>query len=154
MTAGSNRLGEMLVKSNLITEDQLKKALAQQTSSGGRLGSNLVKLGYISEEDITSFLSKQYGVPSINLAHFEIDAAVIKLVPAEIAQKHMVIPINRKGNCLTVAVADPSNIFAIDDVHFLSGFPTKPVVATETQIRNAIDRYYHSVEVNPRGARA
>lgn len=144
MTAGSNRLGEMLVKSNLITEDQLKKALAQQTSSGGRLGSNLVKLGYISEEDITSFLSKQYGVPSINLAHFEIDAAVIKLVPAEIAQKHMVIPINRKGNALTVAMADPSNIFAIDDIKFLSGFKVEPVVTAESSIKNAINKHYDS----------
>ena len=144
MTAGSNRLGEMLVKSNLITEDQLKKALAQQTSSGGRLGSNLVKLGYISEEDITSFLSKQYGVPSINLAHFEIDSAVIKLVPAEIAQKHMVIPINRKGNALTVAMADPSNIFAIDDIKFLSGFKVEPVVTAESSIKSAINKHYDS----------
>ncbi|HET7853141.1 MAG TPA: type II secretion system protein GspE, partial [Candidatus Methylomirabilis sp.] len=121
MTVGSSRLGEMLVKSKLITEDQLKKALSQQSTSGGRLGSNLVKLGFLTEEDITSFLSKQYGVPSINLAHFEIDQNVIKLVPAEIAQKHMVIPINRKGSVLTVAMADPSNIFAIDDIKFLSG---------------------------------
>jgi type IV pilus assembly protein PilB len=134
----------MLVKSSLITEDQLKKALAQQTSSGGRLGSNLVKLGYISEEDITSFLSKQYGVPSINLAHFEIDSAVIKLVPAEIAQKHMVIPINRKGNALTVAMADPSNIFAIDDIKFLSGFKVEPVVTAESSIKSAINKHYDS----------
>jgi type IV pilus assembly protein PilB len=144
MTAGSSRLGEMLVKSKLITEDQLKKALAQQSTSGGRLGSNLVKLGYLTEEDITSFLSKQYGVPSINLAHFEIDPSVIKLVPGEIAQKHMVIPINRKGSVLTVAMADPSNIFAIDDIKFLSGFKVEPVVAAETSIRNAINKHYDS----------
>jgi type IV pilus assembly protein PilB len=134
----------MLVKSKLITEEQLKKALAQQSTSGGRLGSNLVKLGYLTEEDITSFLSKQYGVPSINLAHFEIDQSVIKLVPAEIAQKHMVIPINRKGSVLTVAMADPSNIFAIDDIKFLSGFKVEPVVAAETSIKNAINKHYDS----------
>jgi len=144
MTVGSSRLGEMLVKSKLITEDQLKKALAQQSTSGGRLGSNLVKLGFLTEEDITSFLSKQYGVPSINLAHFEIDQSVIKLVPAEIAQKHMVIPINRKGSVLTVAMADPSNIFAIDDIKFLSGFKVEPVVAAETSIKNAINKHYDS----------
>ena len=144
MTVGSSRLGEMLVKSKLITEDQLKKALAQQSTSGGRLGSNLVKLGFLTEEDITSFLSKQYGVPSINLAHFEIDQNVIKLVPAEIAQKHMVIPINRKGSVLTVAMADPSNIFAIDDIKFLSGFKVEPVVAAETSIKNAINKHYDS----------
>jgi len=134
----------MLVKSKLITEDQLKKALAQQSTAGGRLGSNLVKLGFLTEEDITSFLSKQYGVPSINLAHFEIDQSVIKLVPAEIAQKHMVIPINRKGSVLTVAMADPSNIFAIDDIKFLSGFKVEPVVAAETSIKNAINKHYDS----------
>ena len=144
MTVGSSRLGEMLVKSKLITEDQLKKALAQQSTAGGRLGSNLVKLGFLTEEDITSFLSKQYGVPSINLAHFEIDQSVIKLVPAEIAQKHMVIPINRKGSVLTVAMADPSNIFAIDDIKFLSGFKVEPVVAAETSIKNAINKHYDS----------
>ncbi len=144
MTVGSSRLGEMLVKSKLITEEQLKKALTQQSSGGGRLGSNLVKLGYLSEEDITSFLSKQYGVPSINLAHFEIEQGVIKLVPAEIAQKHGVIPINRKGNVLTVAMADPSNIFAIDDIKFLSGFKVEPVVAAETSIKNAINKHYDS----------
>ncbi len=144
MTVASSRLGEMLVKSKLISDDQLKKALTQQSSGGGRLGSNLVKLGYLSEEDITSFLSKQYGVPSINLAHFEIDQSVIKLVPAEIAQKHMVIPINRKGNVITVAMADPSNIFAIDDIKFLSGFKVEPVVAAETSIRNAINKHYDS----------
>ena len=144
MTIASSRLGEMLVKSKLISDDQLKKALTQQSSGGGRLGSNLVKLGYLSEEDITSFLSKQYGVPSINLAHFEIDQSVIKLVPAEIAQKHMVIPINRKGNVITVAMADPSNIFAIDDIKFLSGFKVEPVVAAETSIKNAINKHYDS----------
>jgi type IV pilus assembly protein PilB len=144
MSVGSNRLGEMLVKSKLITEEQLKKALSQQSTGGGRLGSNLVKLGYISEEDITSFLSKQFGVPSINLAHFEIDASVIKLVPAETAQKHMVIPINRKGNALTVAMADPSNVFAIDDIRFLCGFKVEPVVAAESSIRNAINKHYDS----------
>ncbi|MFQ5881414.1 MAG: type IV-A pilus assembly ATPase PilB [Candidatus Methylomirabilales bacterium] len=144
MAVGPSRLGDMLVKAKLITEEQLRKALAQQETSGGRLGSNLVKLGYLTEEDITSFLSKQYGVPSINLAHFEIDQSLIKLVPAEIAQKHMLIPINRKGNALTVAMADPSNIFAIDDIKFLSGFKVEPVVAAETSIKNAINKHYDS----------
>ncbi|MFQ5532610.1 MAG: type IV-A pilus assembly ATPase PilB [Candidatus Methylomirabilales bacterium] len=147
MTVGSSRLGDMLVKSKLITEEQLKKALSQQSTTGGRLGSNLVQLGYLTEEDITSFLSKQYGVPSINLAHFEVDPSVIKLVPAEIAQKHMVIPINRKGNVLTVAMADPSNIFAVDDIKFLSGFKVEPVVAAETSIKNAINKHYDSAGV-------
>ena len=144
MAVSTQRLGEMLVKANLITEEQLRKALAQQETSGGRLGANLVKLGYLSEDDITSFLSKQYGVPSINLSHFEIDPAVIKLVPSEIAQKHMIVPISRTGSVLTVAMADPSNIFAIDDIKFMTGFKVEPVVAAETSIKNAINKYYDS----------
>ncbi|MGH7362666.1 MAG: GspE/PulE family protein, partial [Candidatus Methylomirabilales bacterium] len=144
MATAASRLGDMLVKANLITEEQLKKALHQQESQGGRLGSNLVKLGFISEDDITSFLSKQYGVPSINLSHFEIDAAVIKLIPGEIAQKHMVVPINRTGSVLTVAMADPSNIFTIDDIKFMTGFKVEPVVAAESSIKNALNKYYDS----------
>ncbi len=144
MAVGAARLGDMLVKATLITKDQLGKALQQQETSGGRIGTNLVKLGFISEDDITSFLSRQYGVPSINLSHFEIDPAVIKLIPSEIAQKHQVIPINRTGNVLTVAMADPSNIFAIDDIKFMTGFKVEPVVAAETSIKNAINKHYDS----------
>lgn len=144
MSVGTARLGELLVKANLITEEQLKKALQQQDTSGGKLGSNLVKLGYVSEDDITSFLSRQYGVPSINLSHFEIDSGVVKLVPAEVAQKHQIIPISRTGSVLTVAMADPSNIFAIDDIKFMTGFKVETVVASETSIKNAINRYYDS----------
>jgi type IV pilus assembly protein PilB len=144
MAVGAARLGDMLVKATLITKDQLQKALQQQETSGGRIGSNLVKLGFISEDDITSFLSRQYGVPSINLSHFEIDHNVIKLIPSEIAQKHQVIPINRTGNVLTVAMADPSNIFAIDDIKFMTGFKVEPVVAAETSIKNAINKHYDS----------
>ncbi len=144
MSAGAARLGDMLVKAALITREQLNQALQQQQTSGGRIGTNLVKLGFISEDDITSFLSRQYGVPSINLSHFEIDGTVIKLIPSEIAQKHQVIPINRTGNVLTVAMADPSNIFAIDDIKFMTGFKVEPVVAAETSIRNSINKYYDS----------
>ncbi len=144
MSAGAARLGDMLVKAALITREQLTQALQQQQTSGGRIGTNLVKLGFISEDDITSFLSRQYGVPSINLSHFEIDGGVIKLIPSEIAQKHQVIPINRTGNVLTVAMADPSNIFAIDDIKFMTGFKVEPVVAAETSIRNSINKYYDS----------
>ena len=144
MAVGAARLGDMLVKASLISKEQLEKALRQQESAGGRIGTNLVKLGFISEDDITSFLSRQYGVPSINLSHFDIDPVVIKLVPSEIAQKHQIIPINRTGNVLTVAMADPSNIFAIDDIKFMTGFKVEPVVAAETSIKNSINKYYDS----------
>jgi len=144
MAVGAARLGDMLVKASLVSKEQLEKALRQQESAGGRIGTNLVKLGFISEDDITSFLSRQYGVPSINLSHFDIDPVVIKLVPSEIAQKHQIIPINRTGNVLTVAMADPSNIFAIDDIKFMTGFKVEPVVAAETSIKNSINKYYDS----------
>ncbi|MBI2943902.1 MAG: type IV-A pilus assembly ATPase PilB [Candidatus Wallbacteria bacterium] len=138
----STRLGELLVKHNLITKDQLTKALAQQETSGGRIGANLVKLGFISEDEITAFLSRQYGVPSINLNQFEVDANVTKLIDADMAQKYQVLPINRAGGVLTVAMADPSNIFAIDDIKFKTGLRVEPVVAAESAIRNAINKYY------------
>ncbi len=142
MANGSTRLGELLVKNNLITREQLTQALAQQDTSGGRIGANLVKLGFISEDEITAFLSRQYGVPSINLTQFEVDGNVTKLIDPDMAQKYQVIPINRAGGVLTVAMADPSNIFAIDDIKFKTGLRVEPVVAAESAIRNAINKYY------------
>ncbi|MFO7982948.1 MAG: type IV-A pilus assembly ATPase PilB [Desulfuromonadales bacterium] len=138
----SSRLGELLVRNNLITEDQLKKALEEQKSSGNRLGSSLVKLEFLSEEELSAFLSRQYGVPSINLGEFEIDPNVIKIVPAEVAQKYQIIPINRAGSTLIVAMSDPSNIFAIDDIKFMTGYNVEVVVSSEVAIRAAIDQYY------------
>ncbi len=145
MSIGTARLGELLVKANLITEEQLRRALQEQETSGGKLGTNLVKLGYVTEDDITSFLSKQYGVPSINLSEFEIDQDVISLIPKEIAQKHRCLPINRAGPSLIVAMADPSNIYAIDDLKFLTGFNIEVVVASEAAIEEAFQRYYDRV---------
>ncbi|MCP3177396.1 MAG: type IV-A pilus assembly ATPase PilB [Desulfuromonadales bacterium] len=138
----SNRLGELLVRNNLINAQQLTKALEEQKTQGGRLGASLVKLGFIKEDELASFLSRQYGVPSINLNDFEIDAAVTKLITAEVAQKYQIIPINRAGATLIVAMSDPSNIFAIDDIKFMTGYNVEVVVASETAIRNAIDQYY------------
>src|SRR5262245_52616163 len=140
MPAG--RLGELLVRENLITLQQLQAAQEQQRKTGGRLGFNLTKLGYIEESELTAFLSKQYGVPSINLSEFEIDPEVIKLVPLEVAEKHQVIPVNRAGASLIVAMADPSNIFAIDDLKFLTGYNIEVVVASDGAIKEAIDKYY------------
>lgn len=136
------RLGELLVRENLISLQQLQKAQDAQRKNGGRLGFNLTKLGYIEESELTAFLSKQYGVPSINLSDFEIDGEVIKLVPQEVAEKHQVIPVNRAGASLIVAMADPSNIFAIDDLKFLTGYNIEVVVASDGAIREAITRYY------------
>ncbi len=138
----SLRLGQMLVKANLITPEQLDQALALQKTSGERIGSNLTKLGYIGEEEIASFLSRQYGVPPVDLNNVKIDPAIIKLIPAEAAIRHLVIPLSRTGNTLTVAMANPSDILVIDDLRFMTGYNINPVVAPETSIRNALNRYY------------
>ena len=115
------KLGQLLVSSNVISEEQLKEALGMQKRAGGRLGTNLVKLGYITEEKLVTFLSRQYGVPAVNLSEYKIDQAILKLVPRDIARKYLIMPVARVGATLTVAMADPSNVFAIDDVKFMTG---------------------------------
>jgi type IV pilus assembly protein PilB len=132
----------MLVSSALITEDQLNKALATQKSEGGRLGTLLVKLGFVQEDKLMTFLSKQYGVPYVDLSKFEINPAVIKHIPAEVAQKYRIMPINRAGATITIAMVDPSNIFAIDDIKFMTGYNVEAVVATEGAIVEAVKKYY------------
>ncbi len=138
----SIRLGELLTKASLITQDQLKEALRVQKDSGGKLGETLIKLGFVSEEDITECLSQQFGVPSINLQHFEIDASVIKLIPGEVARKYNILPVNKTGATITIAMADPTNVFAMDDIKFMTGYNVEPVVASELGIKSAIDNYY------------
>lgn len=140
--AMAGRLGAMLVSSGLITEEQLKKALAVQQREGGRLGSILVKMNFVQEDKLMMFLSKQYGVPYVDLSRFEIDPNVVKLIPADVAQKYQIMPINRTGATVTIAMVDPSNVFAIDDVKFMTGYNVEPVVATEAAIKNAINKYY------------
>ncbi|MEA3545344.1 MAG: ATPase, T2SS/T4P/T4SS family, partial [Thermodesulfobacteriota bacterium] len=138
----ASRLGELLVRNQLISDSQLAKAISEQKNEGIRLGAALVKLGYVQEHDLASFLSKHYGVPSIDLAQFDIDPAVVALVPAGVAQKYQLIPINRAGATLIVAMVDPSNIFAIDDIKFMTGFNVEVVVAAEAAIKDAIDKFY------------
>src|ERR1700687_1039802 len=138
----SSRLGEILVKDNLISADQLKQALEHQKKNGGRLGTCLVKLGLVSDDDITAVLSRQYGVPSINLKFYEVDPAVIKLVPQETAVRYQIVPLSRVGSTLTIAMTDPTNVFAMDDIKFMTGFNVEPVVASESAIGDAISRFY------------
>jgi type IV pilus assembly protein PilB len=144
------QIGELLVKENLITPDQLELALEHQRRNGGRMGSVLIKLGFVEDDDITTLLSRKYGVPSINLAYFEIDPSVIKLIPVDVAQKHMIVPLSRVGSTLTIATADPTNVFAMDDIKFMTGFNVEPAVATEASIIAALEKYYgtpHSIEL-------
>ena len=138
----SGRLGELLVRENLISLQQLQKAQEDQRKTGGRIGSLLVRSGAIAEGDLTNFLSKQYGVPAISLKDFDVDDEVIKLIPKTIAEKHQVVPVNRAGSSLIIAMSDPSNIFAIDEIKFHTGYNVEPVVASEQAIKEAIERYY------------
>jgi len=139
-----SRLGDLLVSNNLITRENLASSLEEQKESSGqlRLGTILIKNGFISEQDLTSFLSKQYGVPSINLSELEVDPAVTKIIPGDVAQKYQIIPVNRAGNTLIVAMSDPSNIFAVDDIKFMTGYNIEVVVASEAAIKAAIDKFY------------
>jgi type IV pilus assembly protein PilB len=143
------RIGELLLKEKRITPEQLQEALSYQRQSGGKLGANLVKLGFVKDEEITSLLSKQYGVPSISLNQFEIDPAVIKLVPAETAHKYQIIPLSRVGATLTIAMTDPTNVFALDDLKFMTGYNVEPVVAWETAVVDAIQKYYGAPAIGP-----
>jgi type IV pilus assembly protein PilB len=136
------KLGQLLVSSNVISEDQLKEALSMQKRAGGRLGTNLVKLGYLSEEKLVTFLSRQYGVPAVNLSEYKIDPSVLKLVPRDIARKYLIIPVARVGATLTIAMTDPSNVFAIDDVKFMTGYSVEVVISSESSIIDAISSLY------------
>jgi type IV pilus assembly protein PilB len=137
-----SRLGELLVREKLISLQQLQKAQDEARRSGKRLGHALTQLGFVRDQDLTSFLAKQYGLPSINLNDFEVDPEVLKLVPKDVARKHMVLPVNRAGATLIVAMSDPSNIYAIDELKFLTQYNIEPVVASEPAIDEAITRYY------------
>jgi type IV pilus assembly protein PilB len=139
------RLGELLLREKRVTPAQLQEALNYQKANGGRLAASLVKLGILRDEDITSILSRQYGVPSINLTQYDLDPAIVRLVPGETATKHNLIPVGRNGTTLTLAMTDPTNIFAMDEVKFITGLHVEPVVASETAIRDAVAKYFGKI---------
>ncbi|MEK7881216.1 MAG: type IV-A pilus assembly ATPase PilB [Deltaproteobacteria bacterium] len=143
----ADRLGELLIREKLITSEQLNEALSEQKRSGGKLGLNLTKLGYLTEKDLTTFLSKQYGIPTIDLYTHELDPEVSKLIPEDVSKKYQVLPVSRTGSTLVVAMADPSNIFAIDDIKFLTGYNVESVVASEAAIKAALEKAYAAPEV-------
>jgi type IV pilus assembly protein PilB len=136
------RIGELLLKEKRITPEQLQEALNYQRQNGGKLGFSLIKLGFVKDDEITALLSKQYGVPSIALGQFDVDANVVKLVPSETALKYQIIPLSRSGATLTIAMTDPTNVFAMDDIKFMTGYNVEPVVASETAVVDAITKYY------------
>jgi type IV pilus assembly protein PilB len=140
----NRRLGDLLVADGLLTAEQLKKALAEQKGSPEKLGSVLIRLNFVNEDQLIGFLSRQYGVPSITLGQLDIDPDVLKLVPAPIARKYEVIPVRRMGNSLALAMADPTNVFALDDISFMTNLQVLPLVASQTAIKKAVDRNYES----------
>jgi type IV pilus assembly protein PilB len=139
------KLGELLIKAGLLTPQRLQEALNYQKTNGGKLGLNLVKLGFVKEEELTQVLSQQYGVPAIHLAKVDVHDQVVKLIPSEVAQKYLIMPVGRTGSTLTLAMVDPTNVFAMDDIKFMTGYNVEPVVASEVSIKEAIDRYYGSI---------
>jgi type IV pilus assembly protein PilB len=151
------KLGDLLVKAKLVTPEQVDAALVSQRAEGGKFGEALIRIGAVSEQDITETLSQQFGVPSIDLAHFEIDPAIIKVVPGEVARKYGVLPVNKTGATLTIAMSDPTNVFAMDDIKFMTGYNVEPVVASEASLRRAIDKHYGTprsvvLKERPKGA--
>ena len=145
-----DKLGELLVRTGKINQTQLNEALALQKDQGGRVGTNLVKLGYMTEKQLVDSLSQHFKVPSVDLNGLDIDDAVLKIIPADLARKYTILPVSKAGATITVAMIDPTNVFAMDDVKFMTGYRVEPVVASETAIRVAIDRYYgstHAIEL-------
>ena len=142
----NDRIGELLVQKNLLSQEQLKRAKEEARTSGTRVGYQITKLGFVNESTVADAVSGQYGVPTIELNDFEVDPEVIALIPEDVANKHLILPVNRAGSTLIIAMSDPSNIFAIDDVKFLTGYNVEVVVAAEASVRRAIERYYDAAQ--------
>jgi type IV pilus assembly protein PilB len=142
--AGGDRLGEILLREGLVTRDQLAQALTEQKNSKHRLGYVLVKLGLVQELEITKVLARQYRMPAVDLTRFEVDPKIIKLVPAEMAIKSVVLPLKREGRTLTVAMADPTDLGLLEDLKFITRFDLFPVIAGEYTLRNLIEKHYES----------
>ena len=144
--APGDRLGDLLIKEGLITKEQLEKALEEQRANGTRVGYNLVKLGFVQETEITKMLARQYRMPAVDLARFEVDPKIVKMIPADLALKHLVLPLKREGRTLTVAMADPTNLNVIDDLKFITRYDIFPVIAGEYTLRQALDKNYEQVD--------
>src|ERR1039458_4464693 len=142
----SERIGDLLVREGLISKDQLEKALQEQRQSGTRVGYNLVKLGFIQEIELTKHLARQYKMPAVDLSKFEVDPKIVKLIPADLAIKNLVLPLKRDGRTLTVAMADPTNFAVIDDLKFITRYDIFPVIAGEFTLRNYLDKIYESAD--------
>ena len=150
VAATADKLGEILLRDGLITLDQLKRALIEQKQTGMRLGYTLVTLGFVEETEISKMLARQYRMPAVDLSRFEVDPKILRLIPPDVAIKHTVLPLKREGRTLTVAIADPNNVTAIEDIKFITRCDVFPVIAGEYTLRNAIDRYYQQSDAQLR----
>src|SRR5215467_1120856 len=141
-----DRLREMLVRDGFLTRDQLSKALAEQKQSGQRLGYTIVKMGMLAEIDLTKVLAKQHRMPAVDLSRFEVDPKIAKMIPTELAQKNLVMPLKRDGRTLTVAMADPSNLGVLEDLKFITRYDIFPVIAGEYTLRHMIDKVFGTAD--------
>jgi type IV pilus assembly protein PilB len=140
--SSGERLGELLIREGLITREALEQALQEQKNTGMRVGYNLVKMGFINEVELTRMLARQFRMPAVDLSNFEVDTRIAKLIPPDLAQRHLLLPLKREGRTLTVAMADPSNLVVIDDLKFITRYDIFPVIAGEYTLRNAIEKHY------------
>src|SRR5919206_1474711 len=141
------RIGDLLVREGLITKEQLDRALQEQRQNGTRVGYNLVKLGFIQETELTKMLARQFRMPAVDLSRFEVDPKIARLIPPDMATKHLVMPLKRDGRTLTVAMADPTNLAILEDLKFITRYDIFPVIAGEFTLRNAIEKHYESSDV-------
>src|SRR3954466_6469224 len=146
--AAAERLGDLLVREKLISREQLEKALQEQRQSGTRVGYNLVKLGFIQETELTKMLARQFRMPAVDLSRFEVDPRIAKLIPADLAIKHLVLPLKRDGRTLTVAMADPTNLGVLEDLKFITRYDIFPVIGGEFTLKSAIDKLYDTAMEN------
>src|SRR5215216_130209 len=144
VVAGEQRIGELLISEGLISREQLQRALDEQRASGTRVGYNLVKLGFIKETELTKILARQYRMPAVDLTRFNVDPRIAKLIPADLAIKHLVLPLKRDGRTLTVAMADPTNLGVLEDLKFITRYDIFPVIGGEFSIKSAVDKIYEA----------
>jgi len=145
----TERIGDLLVKEGLLSKENLAKALQEQANNPGqRLGLTVVKMGLVPETDVVRMLARQYRMPAVDLSRFEVDTRLLKLVPAELASKHTVLPLKRDGRQLTVAIADPTAMSVVDDLKFITRYDIVPVLAGEYSMRAAIEKHYEANEIH------
>jgi type IV pilus assembly protein PilB len=138
----NKQLGELLVERGLVTQEKVERALIHQRNNGGLIGEILVELGFVKEEDIAQALTTQYGFPFLPLGNYDINTDVLSIIPLRVARQYLLIPVDKIGNNLTIAMSNPLNVQAVEDVELLSGCSVQVFVSTSSDVKKAIERYY------------